>query len=124
LSKAEEALYDNNDEEVVVDLMNDLRDATGKVEQRFLALERLREFEHLLNEELNRLQGRRDEEDKQTLDAEIERTATRLGELEDTFKNADETKKAFDKKEQELRDKKAEVDGDDNASDDQKEKAN
>lgn len=120
MSKAEEALYDNNDEEVVVDLMNDLRDATGKVEQRFLALERLREFEHLLNEELNRLQSRRDEEDKQTLDAEIERTATRLGELDDTFKNADETKKAFDKKEQELRDRKAELDGDESASDDDK----
>lgn len=57
-----------------------------------MALERVREFEALLHEELTHLEASRDEVDKKALDKEINDAADQLDGLKDVFRQANEAK--------------------------------
>lgn len=114
LSKAEEALYDNQDPSLVADLITAVRDAQTAVNTKEINLAKAQELVDLLNEDYNNIWKKRDEALAAILAAEVADAKARLAELETAFQGAEETKKAYDTEETRLMEAKTLADaGDD-----------
>lgn len=118
LSKAEEALYDNQDPSEVSDLIQAVRDAQDNVNTRQNNLTRAEELTNLLQEDYDGIWEARDKALADILAAEVADAKKRLGELKGVFDDADTAKKEYDTEETRLRGLKTEAD----AGDDEKAK--
>lgn len=117
---AEDALASNTDPEQVADLVNAIRDAQDLVDVKVVAQERAREYFHLLEQDAMASQEARDGKLKGILDKQIADAKEQLATLKATFGSAEADKTAYDTELQRLKDAKAAVDADADATDGQK----
>lgn len=103
LSQAQEALYTNEDQSAVFDLVQAIKDAQDKVDQKEINMVRQQEYFHQLEMQFQGIQDEQDALHKERLDAEIAEAAAQLDGLKEAFGTAEAAKNAYDATETELK---------------------
>lgn len=92
--------------------MQAVKDAYENTLEKEIALERIREEQHLLNMEFTRANDKRDNTVREKLEAELEVAAGELKGFEDTYNTLKADKDKYDEEEKKLMDERAAMDTD------------